>query len=95
MSALLVKEAEAILNQETRRKKNQSRRHTRSLNRNKSTVVVEQIVEEQVIDGSVHYRVKWLNCGSDEDTWEPREALKHLLVFKEYIKVSKEHCKRR
>lgn len=36
---------------------------------------VEKIVGKSIIDGEVHYEVKWLGYSSKENTWEPIENL--------------------
>lgn len=36
---------------------------------------VEKIVGKDVIDGEIHYQVKWLGYPSSENTWEPIENL--------------------
>ena len=88
-------DTEAAVRREKKRLKNQSRRKTRTENRNKSLFNVERIVDEQIIEGVLKYCVKWENFHSSENTWEPRESLKHLIKFKEYTEEKAKHSKRR
>lgn len=38
---------------------------------------VEEILDKQLIDGEIHYLVKWENHEHSENTWEPLKHLKH------------------
>src|SRR5208337_1179921 len=42
-------------------------------------------VDESVIDGTPHYKVKWTGYGDDECTWEPLEHIEHLDAYKEWL----------
>ena len=36
---------------------------------------VDKLVEHRCINGKDEYLVKWLNCGPEENTWEPTENI--------------------
>ena len=38
---------------------------------------VEEILDQQDIDGESHYLVKWKGYNSEGNTWEPEENLTH------------------
>lgn len=38
---------------------------------------VEEILDHKLEDGTTLYRVHWRGYNSDDDTWEPRDNLRH------------------
>ena len=54
---------------------------------------VESVVDKRRIGGQVQYRVKWKNCGEEENTWEPWDGLtsarKAILDFNKSLKKIK------
>ena len=51
---------------------------------------IEAIVDDAMIDGVLHYRVKWLGFGQEEDTWEPEENLTACQDLIELYRAEKE-----
>ena len=39
---------------------------------------VEEIISDQIINGSLHYYIKWIGYSLDESTWEPEVNIRHL-----------------
>lgn len=48
---------------------------------------VEYIVSHRIKNDGYEFLVRWLNYSDEEDTWEPRDELKHLDVFKQYVET--------
>ncbi|KAL3113703.1 hypothetical protein niasHT_016793 [Heterodera trifolii] len=48
---------------------------------------VEKVLKKRVKGGKMEYFVKWAGYDDGWNTWEPRESLKHLEVFKQYEKA--------
>ena len=46
---------------------------------------VEEIRDKRVKHGLVMYKVHWTDYDSEEDTWEPAEALQHLPVLEDFL----------
>ena len=44
---------------------------------------VEEIVARKVVDGKVHYQVKWIGYPSEDNTWEPKEHLENVIQMVE------------
>ena len=42
-------------------------------------------MDENIIDGVPHYKVKWVGYGDDECTWEPLEHIEHLEAYAEWL----------
>ena len=47
---------------------------------------VDAIIDESLINGVPHYKVKWNGYGNDDCTWEPLEHVEHLDTYKEWTK---------
>ena len=46
---------------------------------------VDAIIDENLIDGTPYYKVKWTSYDDAENTWEPLKHVKHLDAFAEWI----------
>ena len=48
---------------------------------------VERICSHRITDTyEYEFLVHWLNYSDDHDSWEPYDGLKHLTIFKKYVK---------
>jgi len=59
-------------------------------NDNETEWEVDAILDESIIDGVPHYKVKW--TGYDDATWEPLEHVEHLNAFAEWINSKTERA---
>lgn len=50
----------------------------------KDVYTVQKIVDHRRLKGVVHYRVRWENYSSKDDTWQPRETLNCPELLKKY-----------
>ena len=54
-------------------------------NDNESKWKVDAIIDESMINGTPHYKVKWTGYDDEECTWELLEHVEHLDAYKEWI----------
>lgn len=58
----------------------------KKLNTDCAEYAIEEVIGHKKVKGKWRFKVHWQGYDVEESTWESQENLKHILIFKEYLK---------